>query len=144
MSCQLLLYNEANQPHVYPYPLPLGPPSRPPPPISPCPDFFIIFYFFYFWLRWVFIAARGLSLVAESGATLRCCARALGHTGFSSCGSRALELRLSTCGTRPQLLCGMWDPPRPRIQPMSPKLAGGFLTTSPPGSPPVDFFKLVV
>ena len=41
---------------------------------------FILFYFFkfYFWLRWVFVAARGLSLVAASGdySSLRC-------TGFS-------------------------------------------------------------
>ena len=26
-----------------------------------------LFILFYFWLRWVFIAARGLSLVAASG-----------------------------------------------------------------------------
>ena len=31
-------------------------------------DFFLYFILFiYFWLRWVFIAARGLSLVAEYG-----------------------------------------------------------------------------
>ena len=30
--------------------------------------FFKINLFVYFWLRWVFVAARGLSLVAESGA----------------------------------------------------------------------------
>ena len=28
---------------------------------------------------------------------------------------------------------GMWDLPRPGIEPMSPALAGGFLTTGPPG-----------
>ena len=28
---------------------------------------FFYFYFFYFWLRWVFVAARGLSLVVVSG-----------------------------------------------------------------------------
>ena len=27
-----------------------------------------LFFFFLFWLRWVFVAARGLSLVAVSGA----------------------------------------------------------------------------
>ena len=52
---------------------------------------------------------------------------------FSSCGSWALEHRLSSCGTRTQLLCGMWDLPRPGIEPVSPALAGGFLTTEPPG-----------
>ena len=32
--------------------------------------------------------------------------------------------------------CGMWDLPRPGIEPVSPALAGGFLTTAPPGKPP--------
>ena len=27
----------------------------------------------------------------------------------------------------------MWDPPGPGLEPMSPALAGGFLTTAPPG-----------
>ena len=29
----------------------------------------------------------------------------------------------------------MWDPPGPGLEPMSPALAGGFLTTAPPGKP---------
>ena len=29
----------------------------------------------------------------------------------------------------------MWDLPRPGLKPMSPALAGGFLTTAPPGKP---------
>ena len=71
-------------------------------------------------LTLVFVAARGLSLVAASGATLHCSARASHCGGFSccgarvlgarasvvvarglsSCGSRALERRLSSCGAR--------------------------------------------
>ena len=31
------------------------------------------------------------------------------------------------------LLRGMWDLPRPGLEPMSSALAGGFLTTAPPG-----------
>ena len=54
-------------------------------------------------------------------ASLYCRARALGHSGFSICGAQA------------QLLHGTWDLPSPRIEPMSPALAGGFLTTGPPG-----------
>ena len=53
--------------------------------------------------------------------------------GLSSCGSRALEHRLSSCGTRAQMLRGMWDLPGPGLEPASPALAGGFLTTAPPG-----------
>ena len=43
--------------------------------------------------------------------------------------------RLSNCGTRAQLLRGMWDLPRPGLEPVSPALADGFLTTAPPGKP---------
>ena len=55
--------------------------------------------------------------------------------GLSSCGSRAPERRLSSCGARAQLLRGMWDLPGPGLEPVSPALAGGFLTTEPPGKP---------
>ena len=53
--------------------------------------------------------------------------------GLGSCGSWALEHSLSSCGTWAQLLHGMWDLPGPGLEPMSPALAGGFLTTAPPG-----------
>ena len=52
---------------------------------------------------------------------------------LSSCGSRALEYRLSSCGTRALFLHSMWDLPGPGLEPMSLALAGGFLTTAPPG-----------
>ena len=41
--------------------------------------------------------------------------------------------RLSCCGSRAQLLRGMWDLPRPGLEPVYPAMAGGFLTTAPPG-----------
>ena len=53
--------------------------------------------------------------------------------GFSSCGSWALERRLSSCGTWAYLLHSMWDLPGPGLKPVSPALAGGFLATVPPG-----------
>ena len=83
---------------------------------------------------------------------LHFCARA-----FSSCGKRgslfiavrgALTItaslvvehrlqthRLTNCGSWAQLLRGMWDLPRPGLEPMSPALAGRFSTTAPPGKP---------
>ena len=80
---------------------------------------------------------RGLLLVVAS----RCGARALGARasvvvarGLSSCGSRALERRLSSCAARAQLLCGMWDLPRPELKPASPALAAGFVTLRHQGS----------
>ena len=82
--------------------------------------FIYFIYIHYFWLRWVFVAACGLSLVAASrgysslwcaashcGGFSCCGARALGTQatvvvahGLSSCGARALERRLSSCGAR--------------------------------------------
>ena len=83
---------------------------------------------------------------------LRFCVRA-----FSSCGKwgplfiavrwplaiaaslvsehRLQTRRLSSCGSRAQLLRGMWDLPRLGLEPVSPALAGGFSTTAPPGKP---------
>ena len=43
--------------------------------------------------------------------------------------------RLSSCGSRALLLCGMWDLPRPGLEPVSPALAGRLSTTVPPGKP---------
>ena len=84
---------------------------------------------------------------------LRFCARA-----FSSCGKwgplfiavhRPLTIaaslvaehglqtrRLSNCGSRALSLCGIWDLPRPGLEPVSLALAGRFSTTAPPGKPP--------
>ena len=45
--------------------------------------------------------------------------------------------RLSSCGSRAQLLRGMWDLPRPGLEPVSPVLADEFSTTAPPGKPGV-------
>ena len=55
--------------------------------------------------------------------------------GLSSCGSWALEHRLSSFGTQALLLRSMWDLSGPGIKPVFPALAGGFLTTVPPGKP---------
>ena len=43
--------------------------------------------------------------------------------------------RLSSCGSWAQLLCSMWDPPRPGLEPVSPTLAGRLSNTAPPGKP---------
>ena len=112
-----------------------------------CWVFFLInlFYFIYFGLCWVFVAAHGLSLVAASwGYTSLQCA------GFSlrwllllrSTGSR--HAGFSSCSWRAQLLCGMWDLPGPGLEPSSPALAGGFLTTAPPGKPQWSVFKIKI
>ena len=92
---------------------------------------------------------------------LRFCARA-----FSSCGKRGplfivvrgpltvvaslvaehrlQTRRLSSCGSRTQSLRGMWDPPRPGLEPVSPALAGRLSTTAPPGKPQNEDFYVFV
>ena len=90
----------------------------------------------------------GFLQLQRSGATLHCSAWTY-CGGFSCCGARALGARasvvvacgLSSCGSRAQLLRGMWDLPRPGLEPVSPALAGRFLTTTPPGKSPLHIFK---
>ena len=67
---------------------------------------------------------RGLSLVAAPPVA----------------GHRLQTRRLSSCGSRAQLLRGMWDLPRPGLEPVSNALAGRFSTTAPPGKPRILIF----
>ena len=83
-------------------------------------------------LALLFIAVRGLliavaSLVVEHG--LQVCRL------HSSCGWWALERRLGSCGAQAQLLCSIQGLPGPGLEPVSPALAGEFLTTTSPGKP---------
>ena len=50
---------------------------------------------------------------------LHCCPQS-----SSSCSKQGL---LSNCGAQAQVLLGMWDLPRPVIEPVSPTWAGRFL-----------------
>ena len=108
-------------------------------------------FFFLIFIYLLFMAVLGL----------RFCARA-----FSSCGKRgplfiaargpltiAASLvakhrlqtrRLSNCGSRAQPLRGMWDLPRPGLEPVSPALAGRLSTTAPPGKPTLQIFQLIL
>ena len=112
---------------------------------------FIFFFFLKNSFIYLFLSVLGL----------RFCARA-----FSSCGKRGplfiavcrpltvaaslvaehrLQMRrLSSCGSRAQLLHGMWDLPRPGLEPVSPALAGRCSTTVPPGKPKLFFFFSLV
>ena len=65
---------------------------------------------------------------------------ALGHIG-SVAAARA-ERWLSSCDEPARSSCGIWDPPRPGIEPMSRVLAGGFFSTESEGSPIYVFFNL--
>ena len=109
---------------------------------------FLKLIYFYFWLCWVFVSVRGLSPVAASGGhpSLRCAGLSLSRpfllrsTGSRRAGSVVVAHGLSSCGSRAQLLHGMWDLPRPGLEPVSPALAGRFSTTATPGKPPSHLF----
>ena len=108
--------------------------------ISQWGTFFFFKEFHFYLFIYLFLAVLGL----------RFCARA-----FSSCGERGplfiavrgpltiaappvaehrlQTRRLSSCGTRAQSLRGMWDLPRPGLEPVSPALVGRLSNTAPPG-----------
>ena len=79
---------------------------------------------FYFWLHWVFVAVRGLSLAVESGgcSSLQCMDFSL--WGLSCCRIQALLPQASTvaaqgpssCGSQVSLPCGMCNLPGPEIE----------------------------
>ena len=113
----------------------------------------ILSFFFFFGCVGSSLLLTGFLQLWRMGATLRCSVRPSHCGGFSycrarapgtwapvfaahglsSCGSQALERRLSSCGAQAQLLRGMWDLPGPGLYPMSLVLAGGFFSTAPPG-----------
>ena len=55
--------------------------------------------------------------------------------GVSSGGVRTLKDSFNGCVTLTQLLCDMWDPLRPGMEPVSPALAGRRFTAELPGKP---------
>ena len=74
---------------------------------------------------------RGPPLIAVHGAPTIAAPPAAEH--------RLQTRKLSNCGSRAQPLRGMWDLPRPGLEPASPALAGRFSTTAPRGKPSIAF-----
>ena len=94
----------------------------------------VCWFIYYFWLRWVFVAVCRLSLVAASQdySSLPCTGSSLQWLLLlQSRGSRSIGF--SSCSSQVKLLWGLWDLPRPETKPVSPALAGGFLSTLPLG-----------
>ena len=81
------------------------------------------------------LQAHGLHQLWPRGSVVGVCGPQCAQTYIvvphspSSCGLRALECWLR--GTQVQLLHSMWNLPRPGIQPVSPVVAGRFLSTAP-------------
>ena len=124
---------------------------------------FIYLFIYYFRLHWVFVAVRGLFsscgergllFIAVRGFLIRWLlllhSTGSRRVGFSSCGIQTQQLWLM--GSRvqaQQLWCtGLVAPrhvglPGPGLEPVSPALAGGLLTTVPPRKPlSVNFIPL--
>ena len=98
--------------------------------------------FIFVWVGSLLLHTGFLQL-RRAGATLHCGVQPSHCGGFSCCRARALGTwasvvvarGLGSCGSRAQLLRGMWYLPGPGLEPVSPALAGIFLTTVPPGTP---------
>ena len=88
----------------------------------------LLFIYFYFWLYWAFLAAcRLFPPAAGSRAVLCCRAQRDSHSPGLFCrGAQGL-------GSRALWPDGTWNLPGPETEPMSPALAGRFLSTVPLG-----------
>ena len=88
----------------------------------------VLFVYFY-----LFMAVQGFHCCTQAFSS---CSKGTSHcTGFSCCRTQALEYMGSVVVAHGLSCSGMWDLPRPRIESMTPELAGGVLTTGPPGKP---------
>ena len=79
---------------------------------------------YLFWLRWVFGAAGGVVSVAALGLLIAVAPPVEEHRLWGTQASVAVAHGLN-CST------AMWNLPGPGIKPMSPALAGRFLSTVP-------------
>ena len=79
--------------------------------------------------------ARAFSSCGEQGPLFIAVRGPLTVTASFVVEHRLQTRRLSSCGSPALLLRGMWDLPRPGLEPVSPALAGRLSTTAPPGKP---------
>ena len=93
-----------------------------------------IYLFIYCCVRSSF-RARAFSSCGKRGPLFIAVREPLTIAAPPVAGHRLQTRRLSSCGLRAQLLRGVWDLPRPGLEPMSPALAGRLSTTAPPGKP---------
>ena len=110
--------------------------------LTPYCQFYLILFFFKIIIYLFILAVLGLRFCARASSS---CGK-WGPLFIAVCGPltiaaspvaehRLQTRRLSSCGSRAQLLRGMWDPPRPGLEPVSPALAGRLPTTAPRGKP---------
>ena len=92
-------------------------------------EYFLTFCLFIFWLLW---GSQAFSSCGEQGLLSKMrCLGFLRHRLPTAAASLAAEH--GVYGTQAQSPGGVWNLPRPGIEPMSPTLVGGLLTTEPQG-----------
>ena len=115
---------------------------------SSCCFFFLVAALFIYWLYWVSLL-RGLFSSCSKRGLLSSCGAWASHRRGASCwgawapGARASVAAahgLTSFGSWAWLLRGMWNLPGPGIKPLSHALAGGFLSTVPPGKASSAYF----
>ena len=111
--------------------------------------FFFFFLYLLIYLFTPFVAVlglrshtRALSSCGKPGPPLIAVRGPLTIAASLIAEHRLQTRRLSNHGPRAQSLRGMWDPPRPGLEPMSPALAGRPPTTAPPGKPPTFLLRV--
>ena len=101
---------------------------------------FIYFYLFILAVLGLRFCTRAFSSCGEWGPLFIAVRGPLTVVASLVVEHRLQMRRLSSCGSRTQLPCGMWDLPGPGLEPMSRALAGKLSTTAPPGKPPTSLF----
>ena len=119
--------------------------------------YFIFFYkFIYLFLAvlglhcctWAFSSCgeRGLLFIAVQGLLIAVASLVEEHGLYAhglqqlwTVGSVVVARRLQSTASV-VVAHSTWDPPGPGLEPVSPALAGGFLTTAPPGKPAICCF----
>ena len=102
-------------------------------------------FFFFQLIHFIFGCAQssllcpGFLQLQQAGAT-PCCSGQPSHRSGSPCHQALGHVGFSSCGTWAELLHGMWNLPGPRMEPVSPVLAGIFLSIVPQGKSQFFFF----
>ena len=102
---------------------------------------YICFYLFIYGCVGASLLCEGPLQLQQARATPHRGARASHHRGLSLRRAQAPEAQAQQLWLTGPLLRGMWDPPRPGLQPLCPALAGRLSTTAPTGKSHCQFFS---
>ena len=104
----------------------------------------LFIYLLFMALLGLHFCARAFSSCGKRGPLFIAVRGPLTVAGSLVAEHRLQTRRLSNCGSRAQLLRGMWDLPRPGLEPVSPASAGRFSTTASPRKPFLSLLKCII